>query len=65
MSPNNKNNENNDNCSVNDIYRNYEKDDVFYGFQIDNKWIMERRKNKQKLTVNSSTINFESINKFN
>ena len=56
------NNENNDNCNV---YRNYEKDDVFYGFQIDNKCITERRKNKRKLTINSSTINFESINNLN
>ena len=38
---------------------------MFCGYQIDNKWITERRQNKNKRSVHSSPINFESNNYVN
>ena len=61
ISPGKENNHSN----VNDIYRNYEKVDVFCGYQIENKWTTERRKNKNKRNVHSSPIIFESNNYIN
>ena len=38
---------------------------MFCGYQIDNKWITERRQHKNTRNVHSSPINLESNNYFN
>ena len=54
-----------DNSDVSNVYENYEEDDVYcFDKPIDNKWITERRKNKQINTRNSSLREFEPINSF-
>ena len=38
---------------------------MFCSYQIESKWVTERRKNKNKRNVHSSPINFESNNYIN